>query len=737
MSVEVLGIRHHGPGSSKAVLSFLNVYKPDLILVEGPPDADSILSLTSDKAFQPPVSLLCYDTNDPHKALFYPFAEFSPEWQAIQYALSNKIDAKFMDLPLKHKFPLMDVEEPKEETEGLAEQVKELPNVEPFKYLAEIAGFEDGEVWWEYTFEQRENTENSFHAIEEAISSLRSEFTETNRIDLYREAYMRKIIRENEKTYKNIAVVCGAWHTVAIKDRSSNKKEDEALLKKLPQTKVECTWIPWTFGRLTLKSGYGAGVRSPGWYEHLWKTKKDQTTSWLVKVAKNFRKKHLDISTAHIIETVRLSEALASIRELPRPGLLELNEAAQSVLFMGDPKPIGLIYKELIVSEKIGKVPDNLPKVPLLSDFEKLQKKYRLELSAERKTIEFDLREETQLEKSKFLHRLNLLGIQWARLERTSGKGTFKEKWTLKWMPEITIQVIERAIYGNTIEDASIQLLEKQMKETDSVSWVSARIELVMLADLPTVLSNLVKRLDVLAAISNDIPDLMQSVPGLIFLSRYGDVRKTKLADVETVLDSLMVRITIGLVNYCYSLDDESSEKVTEQIIAMNAALQTYQNENYLSRWVSCLKSILDSSNIHGIIKGRVTRILYDANQYSAEAISSLVSLTLSNSIAPLYSAYWIEGFLKDSGTILVVDNVLFGIIDSWVASLEKELFISLLPLLRRTFSSFTAPEKRQLGEKARGVSPTTKVSHLEESFDAIKAKSSIQVTYTILGIKQ
>ena len=43
-------------------------------------------------------------------------------------------------------------------------------------------------------------------------------------------------------------------------------------------------------------------------------------------VARLFRKKQIDISTAHVIEAFRLAETLTSLRGLSRIGLLELNE---------------------------------------------------------------------------------------------------------------------------------------------------------------------------------------------------------------------------------------------------------------------------------------------------------------------------------------------------------------------------------------------------------------------------
>jgi hypothetical protein len=130
-------------------------------------------------------------------------------------------------------------------------------------------------------------------------------------------------------------------------------KEDSDLLKGLPKTKIECTWIPWTYDRLSLYSGYGAGIESPCWYHHVWQHPTDDGTLWMANVAALFRKNDMDTSVAHVIESVRLSESLAALRNLPKAGLPELNEATLSVLCNGESLMMQLINKELIVSNRI------------------------------------------------------------------------------------------------------------------------------------------------------------------------------------------------------------------------------------------------------------------------------------------------------------------------------------------------------------------------------------------------
>lgn len=86
-----------------------------------------------------------------------------------------------------------------------------------------------------------------------------------------------------------------------------------------------------------------------------------------------------------------------------------------------------IIKEELIISNRLGSVPDDVPKVPLLVDVEKIQKRLRVPFTAEIKELILDLRKPNDLERSIFFHRLQLLGIDWTILGRIDGKGTFKE----------------------------------------------------------------------------------------------------------------------------------------------------------------------------------------------------------------------------------------------------------------------------------------------------------------------
>ncbi len=763
MNTHLLGIRHHGPGSARNVRDFLENLKPDLILVEGPPDADHILQWITHEELKPPVAILLYQSDDPQQSVFYPFAEFSPEWQAILYAKRNNIHVRFMDLPAAHSFALKKERSEKAyaEAQATAEQAvtevttesdnKEVaeenvavitPNVyrDPTTYLAEAAGYTDGEKWWETFFEHRHNNESVFDAVAEAMQSLRDTIPEReDRHEALREAYMRKSIRQAEKEmFSEVAVICGAWHVPALKNMP-RQKEDNDLLKGLPKVKVECTWVPWTYSRLSYFSGYGAGIGSPGWYEHVWNYPGDDGTRWMAGIAKLFREQNIDTSVAHVIDAVRLANALASMRELPKAGLEELNEATRSVLCMGEDILLQLIQDELIVSNRIGSVPEDIPKPPLQLDIEKNQKKLRLPATADFKDYQFDLRKDTDLDRSIFLNRLLLLGINWGTKLESASKGTFKEAWRLQWDPAFSVDIIEKGSWGNSVEVATTQFVLKQAGEQDSLQALTTLMELAIWAELPGVIDVVINGISNMAASTGDVLQLMQALPQLVNIGRYGNVRKTDTSVVLGIAYSMITRICIALPPACVGVNDDAAEQLVTPINNMNDALKLMQDAGTLQEWQATLNTIANNDATTAIISGYATRLLYDHKQLSGDELADKFTFALSAGNTHSTIASWLEGFLKGSGTILLLDEALWGMVESWVSSIDEPTFAILLPLLRRTFANFSNSERRKLGEKAKNGSSgkrTTFAVTSHDNFNHERAKRGLPVVTKLLGVK-
>lgn len=701
MGITILGIRHHGVGSARMVLDRLESIQPDLILIEGPPEIDQVMPYVGHPDLKPPVSILVYERDDPSHANFYPYAEFSPEWNAANYANRHGIPIHNIDLPAKYAFDKSYIEEAS----------KSPVQKDPLSYFSDIAGFQSSESWWEYMFEnngQDEESEEHFDAVMLTMETLRNENVKSvlDQENVFREAYMRQLIRKFQKEYENIVVICGAWHAPALNISDHKVKDDKAILKRLPKSniKIEASWIPWTNSRLSLYSGYGAGIKSPGWYEHLWNDPENYATTWLVKVSQLFRKQGIDTSSAHALETYKLAIALCQIRGKSRISIEELNEAMLTVMCSGDGILLQLINEELIINNKIGNVPTEIPKVPLQADFEKTIKSLRLKLSAAPKDQELDLRKPLDLRRSVLFHRLYFLNIQWAMKSRAKSKGTFKEIWKLMWNPEMMIDIVENAYLGNTIESATDQKIKQILRDSNNISDLTDLLEQVLPAEVNDNIEPILQKIHNLSTISSDIEDIMKVLPKLIHISRYGNVRNTDESALLTIVDKLLTKTCIGLSLACYGLDDDQSNEMFLLISGLQSAIKLHDHQDIWDLWHKSLYDIIDNEGIHRIIVGCACRLLLDGDQFSKEEIKKRLQYAISSSHEPKDVANWIEGFLRGSGLILIYDNELWDLIYAWIDQLDKDIFVLQLPYLRRAFSKFSKGERSKIGVKVANM---------------------------------
>ena len=710
MTTQLFGIRHHGAGSARHLMAALRDFQPDCILLEGPPEADALLALAADAAMRPPVALLAYRPDAPQQAVYYPFAAFSPEWQAIRYAAQAGIPLQFCDLPLAHSLyeeaASDDSDEDAADDEGDSdaedEDAAELPrHGDPFDELAAIAGLPDGEAFWEALVEQRRDSTEIFAAVAEAVTALREARGDTNPRDVLREAWMRKTLRQAEKTYQRIAVVCGAWHVPALAAQVA-AKDDNALLKGLAKVKVDCTWIPWTNSRLSFASGYGAGLAAPGWYAHLWAHPDDDGVRWIGRAAALLRDKGHDISAAHVIETVRLASASAALRGQSQSRLADHLEALTAIVGMGDDTVLRLIEREWLIGDAIGSVPAATPQLPLIADVQAQRKKLRLVESDEAKTLELDLRKPLDLQRSIHFHRMRLLGIDDAEMLPARGKGTFKEAWSYRYQPESHITLTERAPYGNTLAAAADGYVSERLQQARSLAELTALLAQVLPADLPALVATLTRHIADLSATQDNLADSLAALPNLADTVRYGNVRELDPAPLLAVLDTLLARLAAGGVQGCLNIDYDSAQALFAPIRQADYQLGLLDNAALDAYWRRFLESVLAADRAHPLLSGNAARLLFDKQHLDAGRCAELLAQNLSAAHPSEHAAYWLEGYLYQSGTVLLLHDPLWHILDDWLRALTPEHFTELLPLLRRTFGSFEPGERRQLGDKAR-----------------------------------
>jgi hypothetical protein len=774
VEVAVLGIRHHGPGSARSLLRALAEFGPDQVLIEGPADADPLVGWAASPVMRPPVAILAYAPLEPRRAAFWPFATFSPEWQALTWSLSHDVPVGFCDLPAAHTLAPETAEPPSPDllspdllspdqpaAEGPDAPPRRVVRRDPLGALATAAGYDDAERWWDDVVESRLDSSSPFPALLEAMAELRIALPETDPVEALsearREAYMRKTIRAAVKRgSRRVAVVCGAWHAPVLSWPLPPASADLATLRGLPKTKITTTWVPWTHQRLSASSGYGAGIASPGWYHHLWSAPDRPVVRWLTSVAGALRTRDLPVSSAAVIEAVRLAETLAGLRGRPLAGLAEVNDATLAVLCDGDETALRFVTDELVVGQATGHVDPGVPTVPLEADLIATCRRLRLKREPGVKLHDLDLRKPLDQQRSVLFHRLRVLGLGWARPAESevAGRGTFRETWQSAWRPELALAVIEAAVWGTTVLTAATA---KLAETTDSGTLVelTAAVERALLAELPDGLDQLLTSLAQRAALDADVVHLMEALPALARAHRYGDVRGTDTSALATVATTLVVRICAGLLPAVTGLDADAAREMRQRMDRVHHAIgllradrtdepdhteaepdRTAQEVGRTALgddWFATLTALLGRADVPTEVAGRVVRVLFDAGRIVDGP--QRVHRALSYGASAPDKAAWVDGFFADGALLLIHDVELRGLVDAWVAGLTDEEFVDVLPLVRRTFSTFSPPERRLIGERlaaARSGGPSVADPW---SYDLALAAPALAVVDQILGV--
>ncbi|MEV6779972.1 DUF5682 family protein [Streptomyces syringium] len=761
----LLGVRHHGPGSARSVLAALDQCAPSAVLIEGPPEADAIVHLAADPGMRPPVALLAHATDDPGRAAFWPFADFSPEWVAIRWALSHDVPVRFIDLPAAHSLAMNRAgggpsPVPADDAPGAPDGPPApcpAPRLDPLAALAAAAGYDDAELWWEDAVEHRRDGGPSggdalapFQAIAEAMGELRATFGDSDSgsgcdggcdgdgasgcdggceggSDAAREAHMRLKLREARREFGDrIAVVCGAWHVPALTEKRTVAADRQAL-KGLPKVKSQLSWVPWTNRRLSRHSGYGAGIASPGWYGHLFHAPDRPVERWMTTVARLLREEDHPVSSAHVIEGVRLAGTLAAMRGRPLAGLTETTDAVRAVMCDGSDVPLALVRDRLVVGDVLGEVPESAPATPLQRDLSRLQRTLRLKPEGREREWELDLRKDTDAARSRLLHRMRLLGVDWGEpLRSRGGLGTFRETWRLRWEPELSVRVAEAGVWGTTVVGAATAKAESEAVASFALAEVTTLAERCLLADLPDALPVVMRVLADRAALDADVAHLAQALPALVRSVRYGDVRRTDTAALGDVATGLAERVFVGLPAACAGLDTDAAEEMRGHLDAVHRSVAllveaapadrtddpTTANDpaepdssGLRGRWAGVLGVLAEREGLPGVIRGRAARLLLDDGRLAEDRAARLMGLALSVGTAPAEAAAWIEGFVGSGGSggmLLIHDERLLALVDDWLVGVPAEAFTDVLPLLRRTFSAYEASVRRTLGELVR-----------------------------------
>ncbi len=711
----IFGVRHLSPAAARELLRELDGRKPACVLVEGPRDADDFIPhLVSEKS-KPPLALLCYTAQSPVRSLLYPFAEYSPEYVALSWAVRHGARAAFMDLPASVFLSMEDSDE---------------KSALDYDALARAQGYGDYESWWEHAFEANPAAyRDAAFAFGAGARELDAAGPGLGGRNLLREAAMReritRVITDGIEP-ERIAVVCGAYHAPAIDPLAPGAEApltaDE--LAALPRAETRMAAMPYSYYRLSSRSGYGAGNRAPAYYGLLWraavgKLPEGVPTAYLTRVARAMRDKGDHRSSADVIEAVRLAETLAALKDAPAPSLSDLHDAATATLGRGSEASLADAFARIDIGSEIGSVPEGAGLTAIQEDFRRQLSALKLErfLKAEAALLELDLRENRRVQsedaafldlaRSRFLMRLATIGVGFGSLERRADDApTYSERWTLRWTPESEVSLAEGSLLGDTVElAAAYRLAERLRPDAAAASGVDACADVARdacLCGLEGALADAIAAAQGAGAAGAGFVELADAAWALSQVVEAAQIRRVDAAMAGPLVAEFFLGAALRLVDAA-SCDDAAARELARRIALLDYLALSKWKELDVSSWESALASLSDRDDRSPYLSGYALATLLERSGASGAVDDDTLARELSRRLSPGtpadLGASWFEGLASKNRAGLLSRLPVWKAIDDYLAALDGESFPRALVSLRRALSAFGPAEKRVVAE--------------------------------------
>ena len=703
------GIRHLSPAGAYYLRGFLDERKPRLVLVEGPSDFGDMLSDIVRGETKPPIAVLAYTKEAPVRTVLYPFAEYSPEYQAIQWCHKHQVECRFMDLPSETFLAIP--ESGMQETEG------EEGRMNVYEQLDRKSGGDGHDTFWERVMEQAGSME-AYHLGANSFGANIRSFTEGTENDwaetALREAYMRRQIRkavDSGVEPQDIVVVTGSYHVEGLK----NWRDADEDLSDMPKVGANHTLMPYSYYRLSTRAGYGAGNKAPAYYALLWEGLNRgepmyAVYSYLIRLAEYQRGKGNPVSSASVIEAVRLAMSLAQLRGGTIASLRDLRDAAETCLGEGSVSNIILATADTEIGTAIGALPDGVSRTSIQEDFYRQLKDLKLEKYRDitAQDLMLDLRENRRVSSEKsafidlhlsfFLHRLRVIQVGFAQQQAVSqDNATWSEHWVVRWTPEAEIELVESALRGDTIDGAASFVMKERVESADKMGDIALVIEDACCCGMEKAVSYATAALQRMAVDAASVEDLAKTAHRLSIVVQYGNIRRIDAKPLEPILQQLFYRACLILESACVC-DDAASQVITAAMEQLNSAELAHDFLDS-AEWIKVLDNISERDDLNTKLSGFAAAILLERGSMDTQQLRTEVSRRLSKGIPADLGAGWFEGLAMKNRYALIARLSLWESLNDYLVTLDDEEFKRALVFLRRAFADFSAAEKDQIAE--------------------------------------
>lgn len=701
-------VRHHSPACARLVRDVARQVKPKAILIEGPSDFNPRFG----DLYLPhrlPIAIYSYARYgaDLRTGAFYPFCEYSPEWQALLIARKVGAEARFIDLPWTA------LDRGSERTNLYADSGERRATF--FDRLTRECGVPDFDALWDHYFEidSAIAPQRYFSEAHHLMHTARVADSITTYEDQQREAFMASQIQAARAKWGSpVLVVTGGFHSYALFARIEGvefEAEVAAPEKAAPPVPTEAgiALTPYSYERLDALTGYNSGMPSPGFYHRVWRDREHRRQhthrALLAEAARELREEKQSVSSADLIAAQTLAQGLAELRghaAVWRNDLLDGITGAliKDELTRGGSHPFLTAVQQMLRGDLRGKLADGTQLPPLVEDIHRLAKLHKLQLEPKERHVQLNLLRPADLERARILHQLRIIPITGYDLRRPAHLATRDsteaviESWRLRWATESDSSCIEAAIYGSTVEDAArARLAEEARKQERSASLAAHLLTEACLMGFGDLARDFESQLRLLLRQDSDFNSVTAAAGQILYLYRYDDVLASSgRAPIGELLQEAWQR---GL----WLLDAGNVAQGREALAGMQTLLEIFERCG--------TKLALDREEYIGVhqrraadpsvpeLQGAASAVLWTLDELGGESLAP----RLPRAADPQKLGDFLTGLFHLAREVAQRHPGLLERIDELVLEFDEEDFLVALPALRLAFSVFTPREKDHL----------------------------------------
>lgn len=728
-------IRHHSPACSFHLKKVIEEYQPEVILIEGAVNTNHLMEHLSDNRNRPPFAIY-YSFNDRTGILgesggkyscYYPFLDYSPELVAIREGGERNIPVRFIDLPY------VDMLIASEKGKGLRDESDKHDYssdqmVDYSSYVAELCrreGCSDSEELWEKQFELKgiHQSSETFFTNLYTYCFYSREATEEKQMredgTFAREAFMAQQISEARESSSKVLVITGGFHTPALIAGGDRKVP---RLRKIKPDDAGVYLMNYSFDACSRLRGYASGMKYPNFYQSVWNhiavpetCYHNSVMEYILSSRKKLVENDYPLSISDEIEATRMCEGLSALRGKPSCGVYELRDAILSSFVKGERDlneelALHTLEKEL-VGNRLGSLGSNSELPPLVQDFEKQFKKFKLKKDTERNEAAVSIyKSEQQRQKSCFFHQVRFLTRSFCELAKGPNyaerreSNLIREIWHYQLTPEVHTELIERSQYGGTLTEASGELIAEQFRKSGhshagTASKLITEASIMGLAeDANRMLESLYKTI-IGDGVFHSVTECSLNLDYLIEAAQL--LRLSNRSALETMTIHAVSRAITLIPSLAQISEDDEDTTITGLKNISFLVMRLRDRENMETQLHDSLLALLDFSDLNSAVEGAVVGMLSGMGEISREEAAQRAQAYLTGSgNSAVLSAKFLKGLFATAKDALLCNDELTIAIDGMIQEISEEEFMAIVPNMRIAFSYFSPSEINSVGER-------------------------------------